>query len=73
MIAGIDSKRLRERGCSFNRNPEPAENQTPTSTAEETVNGIEALLNREALNEEKREVLSRILEKQQGNLKKIDK
>ena len=52
---------------------EPAENQTPTSTAEETVNGIEALLNREALNEEKREVLSRILEKQQGNLKKIDK
>ena len=50
---------------------EPAENQTPTSqTAEETVNGIEVLLQKKRLNEGNREVLSRILTKHKDNLKK---
>ena len=50
---------------------EPAENQTPTApTAEAKINGIETLLGKEVINEQNREVLSRILVKQQGNLKK---
>lgn len=53
---------------------EPAENQTPTSnTSEDRTQGIESLLGKKALNEEKREVLFRILKKQRINLKKIDK
>jgi hypothetical protein len=52
---------------------EPAENQTPTSqTAEQTTHGIESLINNKALNEENREVLTRILKKQTSNLEKID-
>jgi hypothetical protein len=53
---------------------EPAENQTPTSTtSENTINGVESILNRKNLNEDNREVLSRILKKQKNNLKEIDK
>ena len=50
---------------------EPAENQTPTSqTSEESLTGIELLLQKKQINEGNREVLSRILTKQKDNLKK---
>ena len=52
---------------------EPAENASPTQpTTEETTHGIETLISKNSLNEEKKEVLSRILKKQRSNLKKID-